>query len=411
MSTLLQLTLGILTAMGGFIDIGELVFNVKAGSIFGYHLLWAIPIGVVIITIFAEMSGRIAAVTKKPVTLVMRERLGFTLGSCAIVSSIIVNIITCSAELGGIAIILHLLTGFSYQLLIPVSVFLFAIIMWVSTFKLLERTFGFLGLFMLIFIATIIFLHPSWQSVFSNLIPHLPQNLKQQDLLLYFYYAVGIIAATIMPYEAYFYSSGGIEEKWEPKDIKVNIITSIFGFTLGSLLSVALIIIGAKLFMRQGIDPQLLGTAALGPMVIFGKWGTIAALIGMFFAIGGAALETALSTAYNSTQFLRLKWGEQKRPQEVPQFTISWLIVFVIALIVLLFGADPINLTEYAVIFSVVVLPLTYLPILLTANDKKLMKKYVNPTWLNIFAWLLFVIIIIIALSAVPLMLLTHGGE
>ena len=37
----LELTLGIMTAVGGFVDISELVFAAKAGSMFGYALIWA----------------------------------------------------------------------------------------------------------------------------------------------------------------------------------------------------------------------------------------------------------------------------------------------------------------------------------------------------------------------------------
>ena len=41
-------------------------------------------------------------------------------------------------------------------------------------------------------------------------------------------------------------------------------------------------------------------------------------------------------------------------------------------------GYDPVKLTEYSVIFSVVALPLTYLPILLVANDRAYMGANVN---------------------------------
>ena len=46
-------------------------------------------------------------------------------------------------------------------------------------------------------------------------------------------------------------------------------------------------------------------------------------------------------------------------------------------------GIDPIMLTEYSVIFSVVALPFTYIPILLVANDKSHMggtRTVVSPT-------------------------------
>ena len=42
MKKLLGVALGIIAALGGFLDIGELVFNSQAGALFGYRVLWAI---------------------------------------------------------------------------------------------------------------------------------------------------------------------------------------------------------------------------------------------------------------------------------------------------------------------------------------------------------------------------------
>ena len=50
--------------------------------------------------------------------------------------------------------------------------------------------------------------------------------------------------------------------------------------------------------------------------------------------------------------------------------------MFVVAALVVLTGIDPVLLTEYSVIFSVVALPLTYIPILLVANDAAYMGEY-----------------------------------
>ena len=44
MKTFLSLALGILAAIGGFVDIGDLVFNVAAGAQFGYELLWVVVV-------------------------------------------------------------------------------------------------------------------------------------------------------------------------------------------------------------------------------------------------------------------------------------------------------------------------------------------------------------------------------
>ena len=74
-------------------------------------------------------------------------------------------------------------------------------------------------------------------------------------------------------------------------------------------------------------------------------------------------------------------------------------------------GYDPVKLTEYSVIFSVVALPLTYLPILLVANDRTYMGSHVNGRVANVLGVVYFVLIIVIAIAAIPLMLLTNGGQ
>jgi hypothetical protein len=47
LKSVLAVALGILSAIGGFVDIGDLVFNTQAGATFGFQLLWAAVIGVV----------------------------------------------------------------------------------------------------------------------------------------------------------------------------------------------------------------------------------------------------------------------------------------------------------------------------------------------------------------------------
>jgi Mn2+/Fe2+ NRAMP family transporter len=74
-------------------------------------------------------------------------------------------------------------------------------------------------------------------------------------------------------------------------------------------------------------------------------------------------------------------------------------------------GYDPVKLTEYSVVFSVVALPLTYLPILLVANDRAYMGPHTNGRLANAFGVLYFVLIIVIAVAAIPLLFLTNGGQ
>ena len=405
---ILAVALGIFSAIGGFVDIGDLVFNTQAGATFGFQLLWVVVIGVIGIIVFSEMCGRVSAVAKRPAFDLVRERTGFGAGLGTLVASEVVNLMTCAAEIGGVAICLQLLSGLPYRLLIPMAVLGLAVSSWVLPFRWIERVFGYVGLCLLVFAVAAIKLHPKWSQVAHGFVPGAHSG---GSLMVYLYFVVGLLGAAMTPYEVYFYSSSVVKDRWGLKDLGLNKVTAIIGYALGGFLSFALMIVAAVLFLPRGISPQFLGTPALAAEHAFGRVGLMLALVGILFAVGGAAIETSFAGAYNLAQFFGWRWGKKERPANAPRFTLSWLMIFALALLVVMTGYDPVKLTEYSVIFSVVALPLTYLPILLIANDRAYMGAEVNGRLANFLGVLYFVLILVIAVAAIPLMLLTKGGQ
>jgi len=405
-----QLFLGIMAATGGFVDIGELVFTVQAGAQFRYMLLWVCVLGTIGIILFAEMCGRIAAIPKLTTFHIIKSKFGPKLGFATLLASNIVNVLTCAAELGGVAIILRLLFGGKFSLwLIVVTAVLIGTI-YILPFKYIERVFGLSGLIMITFVVLALVLHPQWLEVAKGFIPQLPSGDKQH-LLLYAYFAVGIFSALLMPYEVYFYSSGGIEEEWEHTDLPDNKLTSVVGFSMGAIVSAALLIVGAAFYAPRQINPEQLGSSVLGAAFQFGKVGLLLALLGMLATVAGSAVETCLAGAYNFCQFFHYKWGRRLKPQQTPVFTKTWIIIFVLAMGITLTGYDPIKIVEYSVIFAVVVLPLTYAPILIVAGDRTRMGKHVNSPVVRVLGWIYFALIVLAALAAIPLMVATHMGQ
>ena len=411
MGGLIEITLGIMTAVGGFVDVSELVFAAQAGSRFGFALIWVFAFSTIGIACYGEMSGRIAAIAKQPVFNLMRQRLGLRYGLPTLVASSLVNTITCAAEIGGTALVLQLLTGWPYWLLAVVATFILITVIWILPFKWIERSFGILGLFMIAFAVATVRIHPDWGGVARGFIPQIPLTLPTKDIVVFGYFAVAIVSAVMFPYETYFYSSGGIEENWKPKDLKINRLTTTVGFGLGSLLAIAILINAAVLFRPLHIDPQLPGSAALEVAIPFGTTGLLLALFGMLFAISGAAVETGLSTAYSIAQFFGWEWGRYKRPHQAPRFTLAWLATFVVALFIVLTGITPLELVEWPIVFSIVVLPLTYLPLILIGNDRKYMGEHVNGWLSNGIAWFFYAVLVLAAVAALPLYFLTQGGQ
>ncbi len=407
MKVVFSIALGILAAIGGYVDIGDLVFNTTAGATFGYQLLWAVVLGVGGIIVYAEMCGRVAAASHRAVFDVVRERLGFAVGLVTLVGAMFVSLLTLAAEIGGIAIALELLFGHSYRLLIGVAVIGLALVLWVMPFNWIERVFGYGGLCLLVLLPAMVKLHPDWSAVAHGFVPHAHTG----NMALYLYYVVGLVGAGMTPYEVYFYSSGAVEEQWTPADLTSNRLNAIVGYMLGGILSFALVICSGALFLPHGVSPELLGSVALVVQSPLGAIGLVLMLVGIAFAVSGAAIDTAFSGAYNLAQFFGWEWGKYRHNAGAPRFTISWIVMLALACGIVMTGYDPIKITEYAVIFSVVALPTTYLPILLVANDRAYMGSHRNGRLANGLGIFYLVVIAVVAVAAIPLMVITNGGQ
>lgn len=410
MSKLLEIFLGILTAMGGFVEVGELTFMLNAGSQFDYRLLWVVVLGTIGIITYGEISGRIAAVHGQPVFNVVRERAGLRLGMLTLVSATLVCLLTCAAEIGAIALLWQLMGGWPYRALLLLALAFFLVVVWALSFKAIERVFGLLGLLMVVFVVAAWQMSPDAAEMARGLVPTLPAGNRDHQML-YGYYAVSLLSSVMLPYETYFYASGAIEDKWTPRDIPLNRVIVIVGFSLGALLAIALVVIGKEFLGPREIEAALPGTAALSAGSEIGMAGLWLAIAGMFFAFAGAAIETALSSAYNVAQFFGWPWGKHRKPRDASRWTVCWMLAFVLATLVVMTGVDPIRMVEYSIVFSVVVLPLTYFPLMALSRDREVMGAYANGPIANAFGWFFFVLITIAAVAAIPLLVLTHGGE
>jgi Mn2+/Fe2+ NRAMP family transporter len=409
MKKLLGVTLGILTAIGGFVDIGDLVTNALVGSRFGLRLAWVVVVGVIGICLYAEMSGRVVAISGRPVFDLIRERLGRRTGLFALIASFLVTLLTLIAEIGGVALAFELASGVNYLLWMPLAAFAVWLVIWRVKFSSLETMFGLLGLLLIVFAVALWKLAPDWgQLVHQATNPH---PTGHETWSTYAYYAIALFGAAMTPYEVFFFSSGGVEEKWTSRDLATTKVNVFIGFPLGGLLSLAIAGCAAVLYLPNGIQVDTLGQVTLPTAVALGKVGLAIVLLGVFAATFGAALETALSCGYTIAQYFGWQWGKFVRPREASRFHIVIIICLALSILVLLTAVDPVKVTEYSVVFAAMALPLTYLPILIIANDPDYMGEHTNSAVLNFFALIYLGLLLLASIAAIPLMIITRAGQ
>jgi manganese transport protein len=401
--------LGVLTAIGGFLDIGDLVTNSVVGSRFGMTLVWVVVVGVIGICLFAQMSGRVAAVSGRATFEIIRERLGARMALANLGASFLINLLTLTAEVGGIALALQLATSIEPTLWMPVAAFAVWLVIWRVKFSIMENVTGLLGLTLVIFAVAVFLLHPNWLDLGAQILQQ-PSPHSDESPATYWYYAVALFGAAMTPYEVFFFSSGAIEEKWKPKDLTQSRVNVLVGFPLGGLLSISIAACATIVLLPKGIAVDSLYETALPIAQAAGKIGLIVVILGFVAATFGAALEVTLSSGYTIAQFFGWPWGKHRRPARAARFHLVMIISLIVGVGILMTGVDPVQVTEFSVVFSAIALPLTYLPILIIANDPKYMGKLVNGKATNFFGLIFLAIILVASIAAIPLMIVTGAG-
>ena len=408
MKRIFSIALGILTAIGGFVDIGDIVANAEAGARFGIAHAWVLVVGVIGICVYAEMSGRVSAVSGRAVFDLVRERLGPRVALANLAGSLLVTVLTLGAELGGVGLALQLATSVDYLLWVPVVGFVLWVALWRAKFTVLENVFGLTGLALVVFVVAFFRLHADVGHLWHEAIR--PGPPSGEDWGTYWYFAVALFASALTPYEVFFFSSGAVEERWTAKDLVTSRINVFVGFPLGGLLAFALMVTSAAVFQPLSTSVDSLSLAAMPTVIALGRLGLAAAILGFFAATFGAAMETGLSVGYTVAQYFGWSWGKLRRPREAARFHTVVMIGILAGVAVLLTTIDPIQLTEYTLVFSAVALPLTYLPVLVVANDREYLGRRVNGPVANALGVVYLVVVMVAAVAAIPLMLITRMG-
>src|SRR6185437_13215014 len=121
MKKLLEISLGVVTSIGGFLEVGSLATSAQAGAAFGYQLVWALVLGTVCLIFLIEMSGRLAAVSGKTLADATRERFGYPYFVVAVVAMSVLGVLVLASELGGVCLALELVTGVHFPWWSPLA--------------------------------------------------------------------------------------------------------------------------------------------------------------------------------------------------------------------------------------------------------------------------------------------------
>ena len=400
-----EVALGLVTSIGGFLEVGSIATSAQGGAEFGYQLAWVLLLGTLSLAMLMEMTGRLAAVSKRTYADLLRERFGFRFFVVPLVAVFVVSLLVLMSEIGGVAIALQMASGIDFRWwAIPIAL-LGWFLLWRGNFSIVEQGTAMLGLVAISFAVGALVLHPTWPTLGRALLPSLPSH----DHARYWYLAVAILGASISPYLYLFYSAGAVEDEWTIEHLSVNRVTAGAGNVFGGGLAIAALVTAALMLAPRGIRVEHYEQIALLLATPLGRTGFVLFIATLFVTCFGATLEIVLAMAYLLAQGFGWSWSENLKPGKDARFSTSYSVLILLAALPIALGADPLSLTNISMVLTAASLPVTVVPLLVLMNDGDILSSHVNGWPSNLALVVMGLLSLVLLVAALPLQLLGGG--
>ncbi|NIM47617.1 MAG: divalent metal cation transporter [Candidatus Aenigmarchaeota archaeon] len=367
-------------------DPSGIVTYTHAGATTGFKALWLILITAPMLVVVEEMSARVGIVTKKGLSILIKENFGTKITVLSALILIICNVVTIGADIAGMAAILEIFTGLNWVWFIFPIAFVLGYFLISESYKTVSRYLLLLTPVFLAYIFAGLIANPNWGAVIKDtLVPQI--DLSKEYLLV----VMAILGTTISPYLIFWQTTEEIEEKKTVKDLKDEKIDVRSGMIYCNLISYFIILsAGALIFSRStgGMTLSNMGDAAAA-LKTFGSNGSL-----LLFSIGilGSGLLAipvlASSTAYALADTMHWKEGLDKSIFQARGF-------YFILILSLLFGASlaflnirPVDMLFYSQVLQGILTPILLFLLIRITSNSKIMGKYTNGIFSNTIGWI-----------------------
>lgn len=238
----------------GYMDPGNWATDLQGGAKFGYQLIWVLLMSNLMALLLQSLSARLGIVRRRDLAQANRETYPPLVNFCLYVLAELAIAACDLAEVLGMAIGIHLLTGLPIlwgTVITVLDTFLFLFLQRWGIRKLEAFIIALVAIIGLSFLVQILIARPAVGDVVGGLVP----GMLNDGAL---YIAVGIIGATVMPHNLYLHSALVQTRKINPDTkgiktaLKYNLIDSTIALNAAFLVNTAILVLAATVFFKTG---------------------------------------------------------------------------------------------------------------------------------------------------------------
>jgi len=385
-----------------FVGPGTVTLCTLAGAEFGYALLWALTLSVIITIVLQEMSARLGIITQKGLAENLMEALSNPLlkglSVLLIISAIAIgNAAYESGNISGAAAGLELVFGdLSFQwlglqlklgpLIIGAIAFL---LLFLGNYKQLERLLiSLVGFMSLAFLVTAVAVKPNLSGLVKFLF--LPRFPDQSVLTV-----LGLIGTTVVPYNLFLHSALAAKKWSSPQSLKQAKKDTVIAVIVGGIISMTIVISAASM-QDHGIAKFTDLSKSLMP--VFGGFSPYILATGVVAAGITSAITAPLATAFVVAGCFG--WSVNLKSFK---FRSVWMIILLLGTLTASIGLKPIEVIKFAQITNGILLPVIALFLLWITSRSNALGIYKNKNFQVALGCVIVIITVILGFKGIYL--------
>ncbi|OBR96424.1 MULTISPECIES: Nramp family divalent metal transporter [Clostridium] len=382
---------GLITVNAGN-DAGGITTYATIGASYGYNMLWGLLLITFSLSVIQEMNARMAVVTGKGLSDLIRENFSVKLAFFAMLILFVANFGVCVGDFAGIAASMDMF-GINKYVSVPVMAFVVWFLITKGSYSNIEKIFLAFTLVFFSYIITCFIEKPDWNHVIRATFT--PTLKFDSGFILSF---IGMIGTTITPYMQFYLQSSVVDKGLQIKDYKYEKLDVYLGSVWGNLVAFFIIICTAVTLYKAGVKIDSASQAAQALKPLAGNYASILFGVGLFGASVLACMVIPLSTSYAICECFGLESGLDHKYKESPAFygIFTFMIIFS-SIIVLIPNVSLVGVMLVTQQLAGILCPIILIFMVLLTNNKELMGEYVNNGLQNIIIWVTVIFIIVLS--------------
>ena len=391
---------GMVAAMAGN-DAGGIATYSSVGALYGYKMLWMIPVMALLLIVVQESAARMGLATGKGFSSLIRERFGIRLTALAMFALLVSNTAVTLSEFAGIASGMALFGIPSF-----VSVPLAGLVVWLlstsGSYKRVEKILLAVSCVFLTYVVAAFLAGPDWGSALvSTVVPGVVGEGRFFSLL------IATIGTTIAPWMIFLAQNNVVDRGEGIESLPFQRADSVAGSVVACVVAWFIIVTTGTVLFPNGIAVESAEDAAVALAPIAGPYAEKLFAAGLVAASFLAACVLPGVTSSAICEAFGWERGADRSWAEAP--TYLGIITGILALsciVVILPDVNLFGIMTTSQVISGVLLPILLVFLVLIINDRHTMGAHVNSRLWNILTWGTIVLVAILTLVMFAMQLL-----